>query len=77
MGKKDGTWNVKRLTLAFAALCVGVLAIDAGYHRYVQFSWEGWFGFHGFFGFIAGAVLVLAATVVRRLLRRREDYYDG
>ena len=72
----DEPRNVKRLIAAFAALCVAVLAIDAGFHRHELFSWEGWFGFYGFFGFIACVLLVLAAKAMRKLLMRREDYYD-
>ena len=50
--------------------------IDAGFNRKDEFFWEGWFGFYGFFGFIACVVLVLAAKELRRLVMRREDYYD-
>ena len=53
-----------------------MLVIDAGFDRHEEFFWEGWFGFYGFFGFIACVVLVLAAKELRRLVMRREDYYD-
>ena len=72
----DERRNVMRLIWFFAALCAGVLVIDAGFNRKDEFFWEGWFGFYGFFGFIACVVLVLAAKELRRLLMRREDYYD-
>ena len=72
----DERRNVMRLIWVFAGLCVGVLVIDAGFHRKDEFFWEGWFGFYGFFGFIACVVLVLAAKELRRLVMRREDYYD-
>ena len=72
----DERRNVMLLIKIFAVLCVGVLAIDAGFHRHEEFFWEGWFGFYGFFGFIACVALVLAAKELRRLVMRREDYYD-
>ena len=72
----DERRNVMRLIWFFAALCVGVLVIDAGFNRKDEFFWEGWFGFYGFFGFIACVALVLAAKELRRLVMRREDYYD-
>ena len=72
----DERRNVMRLIALFAALCVGVLVIDAGFDRHEEFFWEGWFGFYGFFGFIACVALVLAAKELRRLVMRREDYYD-
>ena len=55
----DERRNVMRLIWFFAALCVGVLVIDAGFDRHDEFPWEGWFGFYGFFGFIACVALVL------------------
>ena len=36
----------------------------------------GLFGFYAFFGFIACVALVLIAKQLRRVLLRREDYYD-
>jgi hypothetical protein len=72
----DERRNVMRLIWVFTALCAGVLVIDAGFNRKDEFFWEGWFGFYGFFGFIACVVLVLAAKELRRLVMRREDYYD-
>ena len=72
----DERRNVMRLICFFAALCLGVLVIDAGFNRKDEFFWEGWFGFYGFFGFIACVVLVLAAKELRRMVMRREDYYD-
>ena len=72
----DERRNVMLLIRLFAVLCVGVLAIDAGFRRHDEFPWEGWFGFYGFFGFIACVVLVLAAKELRRLAMRREDHYD-
>ena len=45
----DERRNVMRLIWFFAALCVGVLVIDAGFDRHDEFPWEGWFGFYGFF----------------------------
>lgn len=72
----DSHRNVILLIRLFAGLCLAVLVIDAGFHRHAEFHWEGWFGFHGFFGFVACVVLVLAAKGMRRLLMRREGYYD-
>lgn len=72
----DERKNVMLLIKIFLGLCIAALVIDAGYHRHAEFHWEGWFGFYGFFGFIACVALVLVAKGMRRILMRREDYYD-
>jgi len=40
------------------------------------FEGEGWFGFYGFYGLVACVVLVLLATQLRKILMRKESYYD-
>ena len=79
MSKKywlDKRRNVMRLIGFFAVLCVISLLADLVYHRHSDFSWEGWFGFYAFFGFVACVALVLAAKEMRRVLMRKEDYFD-
>lgn len=79
MSKKywlDKRSNVMRLIGVFTVLCIIALLVDLIYHRHTDFSWEGWFGFYGFFGFVACVALVLAAREMRRVLMRKEDYYD-
>ena len=72
----DERKNVILLIRLFLGLCIAVLVIDAGFHRHETFQWEGWFGFYGFFGFVACVALVLAAKELRRIVMRREGYYD-
>ena len=40
------------------------------------FKGEGWFGFYGFYGLVACVTLVLLATQLRKILMRKESYYD-
>ncbi|HJN60147.1 MAG TPA: hypothetical protein QF630_03795 [Alphaproteobacteria bacterium] len=75
------TWIEKRKNLVlmvriFLAVCILLLLLDLIIHRHELFTWEGWFGFYGFYGFVACVTLVLAARLLRRLVMRREDYYD-
>ncbi len=72
----DSRKNVVLLVRVFLGLCVVVLLLDLAYERHVEFSWEGWFGFYGFFGFVGCVALVLVAKELRKLLMRKEDYYD-
>jgi len=46
------------------------------YHKQTHFFFEKWFGIYGLFGFTACVCLVLAAKVMRKMLKREEDYYD-
>ena len=56
-------------------------AADLLFHRHLNFAEgvfpvEGWFGFYAIYGFVACVLLVLTATQMRKVLMRREDYYD-
>ena len=60
----------------FYVICAGLLLADFAYHRHVVHEWEGWWGFYAGYGFIACVLLVLIAKEMRKLVMRREDYYD-
>lgn len=68
--------NLRRLLGWFYTACAVLLAVDLVYHRHVIHRWEDLFGFYGVFGFVACTVLVLVAKQMRKVLMRREDYYD-
>ncbi len=72
----DSPENIRILLHVFYAICLGLLLIDFIYHRHVLHEWEALWGFYGLFGFIACVTLVLVAKELRKLLKRREDYYD-
>ncbi|MCY3790312.1 MAG: hypothetical protein OXH63_16180 [Gemmatimonadetes bacterium] len=77
----DQPRNVRRLIWIFFALCILLLGADLLFHRHLNFAEgvfpvEGWFGFYAIYGFVACVLLVLTATQMRKVLMRREDYYD-
>ena len=72
----DRPANPKRIRWAFYALCAVLAGLDLVVHRHAEHPWEGLFGFHAIYGFVACVVLVLAAKQMRRVLMRREDYYE-
>lgn len=77
----DPPRNVHRLLWIFFALCAVLLGLDQLVHRHLSFAEgvfpvEGWFGFYAIYGFVACVLLVLTATLLRKVLMRREDYYD-
>jgi hypothetical protein len=72
----DSSRNVTKLFHGLWVMCLLLISIDLFLHRHEQFGFAALFGFHGAYGFFACVALVLAAKQLRRLLMRREDYYD-
>ena len=56
--------------------CIAVVAADFFYHKHGHFGFQEWFAFDAVFGFLAYVGLVNSAKGIRKLLMRREDYYD-
>ena len=72
----DNPQNVKRLLLGFYIVCAVLLLLDFVLHRHIAHSWENLPGFYAVYGFVACVLLVLVAREMRKLLMRKEDYYD-
>lgn len=72
----DNPRSVSWLLRIFYVICILLFVLDFILHRHVSHSWEGLTGFYAIFGFIACVTLVLVAKQMRRILRRKEDYYD-
>ena len=72
----DKPENVSRLLRGFYILCGVLFALDFVVHRHVYLDWERLPGFYAIFGFVACVLLVLIAKEMRKVLMRKEDYYD-
>jgi len=72
----DDPRNVKRVIYALCIVCALSLIADLFVHRHVEHPWESLFGFYSVFGFVGIGVLVLLAKELRKIIMRREDYYD-
>ena len=72
----DKPRNVNRLLRVFYAVCGLLFVLDFILHRHVYHSWENAPAFYAIFGFIACVALVLIAKEMRKVLMRKEDYYD-
>ncbi len=72
----DDHRNVTRIVWALVGLCVLLFFADAFYHKHALFPIEQRFGFYAVFGFVVYVGLVLTAKALRRLLMRKESYYD-
>ncbi len=78
----DKPENIKRLIIGFVVLCALLLLADLVSHRHVSFAdgelpVEGWFGFYAVYGFVAYTLIVVGSVVLRKVVMRSEDYYDG
>ena len=72
----DNPRNVKRLLRVIYAICAALVGLDFVFLRHVIHPWEALPAFYPIYGFIGCALLVLIAKQMRKLLMRKEDYYD-
>ncbi|MCY3809073.1 MAG: hypothetical protein OXG58_06580 [Gemmatimonadetes bacterium] len=82
----DNPRNVRRVIFGLYAACAVVFVLDivswfqarAGVPelRHPDSGMDGLPGFYAFYGFVACVLLVLAAREMRKILMRREEYYD-
>ena len=72
----DEPRNVTRLYRGLLVVCALLLLADLFYDKHTHFAFESWFGFFGVFGFVAFVFAVMAGKQLRRIVGRKEDYYD-
>ena len=72
----DRPENVNRFLRGFYAVCGLLFVLDFIIHRHASRDWEALPGFYAIYGFVAFVMLVLVAKLLRKLVMRREDYYD-
>ncbi len=64
------------IVYALYSLCAAVLLVDVFHHRHGHFEFEEWFGFYALYGFAAYMLIVNAAKLLRKFIKRDENYYD-
>jgi hypothetical protein len=72
----DSPRNGRRAFWTVAVLCALLALVDPFYSKHVHYSWEGWFNFYSLYGFVSCLFLIFAAKALRRVVMRKEDYYD-
>ena len=73
----DKPENVRRLQKGFFVALVLVLLAELFVDMHGEFSVEHFFGFYAVYGFISYVALIFVAKLFRKLLMRKEDYYDN
>ena len=73
----DRPENVTKLYRGVWAIGGGLVLAELFVRRHEELAFAGWFAFYAVFGFVACVALVLAAKeILRRLVKRPEDYYE-
>lgn len=73
----DKPRNVKRLLWTLYGICALLFVVDFFVHRHVEHPIERIWGFYAIYGWAAAITLVLLAKQMRKVVMRREDYYDA
>jgi hypothetical protein len=81
MGDERRYWldrpeNVTKLYRGLWLFGIGLVLLDLIVSRHQELGFAETLGFFAAFGFFACVALVLAAKALRRVLMRREDYYE-
>ncbi len=72
----DNPKNVSRLRLGFYICLVLVLVAEFFIEAHHGFGVEHFFGFYAVYGFISYVFLIFTAKILRKIVMRKEDYYD-
>lgn len=72
----DNPKNVERLLAGLYAVCIILVIADFIIHRHITMAWEKIPAFYAIYGFSACVVLVVVAKLMRKVVMRKEDYYD-
>ena len=72
----DNPKNVMWILRIFYAICILLVVADFIVHRHIYVSFEEIPAFYALYGFVACVVLVVIAKEMRKVLMRKEDYYD-
>lgn len=73
----DKPKNVKLILRVFYVVSALLVLVDFIYRREIHHPWEKIPAFYAIYGFVACVVLVLIATQLRKVIMRKEDYYDA
>lgn len=73
----DDPKNVKRLLVIFFITLAVLLLVDFFIHKHAEFDWEAVPCFFAAYGFVSCVLLIFVAKVLRRIVKRDEDYYDA
>ena len=73
----DDKKNVDKVWYALIGVCALTVISDFFYHKHVEYAVEDLIpGMYGWYGLGGCVFLVLSAKILRKIVMRREDYYE-
>tara|TARA_B100001059_G_C17513067_1_gene416837 strand:+ start:57 stop:389 length:333 start_codon:yes stop_codon:yes gene_type:complete len=63
------------LLCGLAFFCFVVFVYDGFYHKHEKVEIANVFGFYAYYGFVCFTLIIFAALALRKIIKRREDYY--
>lgn len=72
----DKPENISKILKVFYAICILLVVADFIVHRHIYHALEQLPAFYAIYGFVGCVVLVLIAKAMRKVLMKKEDYYD-
>ncbi len=72
----DNPANVRLIVWALVISCIALFIADFLYHKHGHFEFEKWPGFYAWYGFLSYCAIVLSAKQLRKLIGRKESYYE-
>ena len=72
----DKKSNVDKLIIGILFSCILLFSIDLFYEKHSLIFVEDWYGFYCVYGFIICCVIVFGGKLLRKLLIRKETFYD-
>jgi len=72
----DRQRNIDRFLMVFYVICAVLFVLDFVIHRHTMHRLEELPGFYAVFGFVAFVALVVGSILLRKIVMRKEDYYD-
>ncbi len=72
----DNPKNVGKFRIFLYITLVLLLVSEFFIHKHHGFAWEDFPGFYAVYGFISYVFLIFVAKILRKIVMRKEDYYD-
>ncbi|MDH5191154.1 MAG: hypothetical protein OEW89_07880 [Gammaproteobacteria bacterium] len=72
----DKPENIKWIIRVFYSICLLLVIADFILHRHTTMAWEEMPAFYAIYGFAAYVLLVVLSNILRKLVMRKENYYD-
>ena len=73
----DKPSTLRLIIVTLVLVCIALVAVDFFYHKHGHFDFEQWPGFYAWYGFLSYCLIVLSAKQLRKIIGRKEQYYES